>query len=255
MKRAAFLFCLIFIISCPDQDVRAQMFRGGLQAGLTASEVSGDDAGGADKLGWFASVFTNVDIRPHTRLQLELMYIQKGSRVYHDPWDDEHGNQNGDGFIFHHGALQNDPIDPPGDGFRDYKFYLHYVEIPVIVQFDFSPITRLPYVELLTGELGMSVSTVVGHREEKRELDVTDQMAEMRPFKFAELNILAGLRFPVTDGLSFSARFNQGITPVRTRYAEGEIACANTLECYRKRHQFNSVWSFGLTYTFLTRNQ
>ncbi len=253
MQRPVFILCLFFLLGSLQQEVQAQTFRGGLQAGLTATEVSGDDASGPDKLGWFASVFTNTDISHHTRLQLELTYIRKGSRVYHDPWDDEHGNQNGDGVLFHHGLFQEDPIDPPDDGYRDYRLTLHYVEVPVMVQFDFSPLTRLPYVELMSGELGISVSTVVGHHEEKRERDVTDEMADQRPFKFAELNVLAGLRFPITDGLSFSARFSQGVTPFRTRYPADEISCANSLECYRKRHQFNSVWSFGLTYTFLTR--
>ena len=254
MNKTFFLLLLIMCLSGLRQEMQAQIFRGGMQAGLTASEVSGDDAGGADKLGWFASVFVNQEIRPHTRLQFELMYIQKGSRVYHDPWDDEHGNQNGDGFVFNHGALQDDPIEPPDDGYRDYRFYLHYVEIPVMLQFDFSPITRLPYVERMAGELGLSVSTVVGHREEKRGVSVADDMAERRPFKLAELNVLAGLHFPITDGLTFNARLSQGVTPVRTRYSKDEVACANTLECYRKRHQFNTVWSFGLTYTFLMRN-
>ncbi len=235
-------------------EVRSQVFRGGLQVGLTASEVSGDDAGGADKLGWFASVFINQDIRPNTRLQFEMMYIQKGSRVYHDPWDDIHGNQHGEGLVVARGAIRNDPIEPPDDGYRDYKFYLHYVEIPVMLQFDFSPITRLPYVEHMSGELGLSASTVVGHREEKRGVSVANEMAERRPFKLVEMNILAGLHFPITDGLTFNWRLSQGVTPVRTRFSKDEAVCANTLECYRKRHQFNTVWSFGLTYTFLTRN-
>lgn len=253
MIRTIFILFLFLFAGCLSGELHAQMFRGGMQAGLTASEVSGDDAGGPEKLGWFASVFTNMDVRPHTRLQLELMYIQKGSRVFRDPWADEPGNQNGDGTLFHYGTKEDDPIEPGPDGYRDYKFYLHYVEIPLMVQFDFSPVTRLPYVELMSGEIGLSVSTVVGHYEESLGKDVTDDMAERRPFTFAELNILAGLRFPITDGLSFQARYSQGVTPVRTRYAKDEIACTNSLECYRKRHQFNSVWSFGLTYTFLTR--
>ncbi len=251
MKKTVFLLSVMMLICSLQQESRAQMFRGGMQAGITASEVSGDQAGGPDKLGFFANVFVNMDIRPYTRVQMELMYIQKGSRVYHDPWDDEHGDP-GD-FSFKEGGLKLDPIDPPDDGYRDYKFYLHYVEVPLILQFDFSPVTRLPYVERMSGEIGLSAATVVGHYEEKRGLEVTDDMARLRPFKLAEMNILAGLHFPITDGLTFNARYSQGVTPVRTRHARDEITCANALECYRKRHQFNSVWSFGLTYTFLRR--
>ncbi len=253
MNRILLAFCFLVISAGMQQELRAQVFRGGMQAGLTASEVSGDDAGGPNKLGFFATAFINLDIRPHSRVQFEMMYIQKGSRVFEDPWDDDHGNENWDGFLYNQTFTRDDPIDPPEDGYRDYRINLHYIEIPIIFQFDFAPITRLPYVELMSGEFGASVSTVVGHYEEKRQKDVTDIMADLRPFNLAELNVLAGLRFPITDGLSFTARYSQGVTPFRTRYERDEVICANFLECYRKRHQFNSVWTFGLTYTFLTR--
>lgn len=229
------------------QEADAQMFRGGMQLGLTASEVSGDDAGGPDRLGWFATVYTNRDISAFSRIQLEIMYIQKGSRVFYDPWDDIHGNP-GNEF----GIKEDNDFDPdpdPDDGYRDYRLNLHYVEIPVFFIFDFSSLTGLEYVDRLSGELGLSVSTVVGHYEEDKGLPITRIMAAERPFKTAELNILAGLQYPITEKLGFHVRFSQGVTPMRTRFARNEIACTNALECYRKRHQFNTVWAFGLSYT------
>ncbi len=235
------------------QGIAAQTFRGGFEAGVTASEVSGDDAGGPDKLGWYALVFTNTDVHSHARLQLELMYIQKGSRAYHEPWDEEHANKLHGYFPAGSPWKEDDPIEPDPSGYRDYRFNLHYVEVPLLLQFDFSPLTRLPYVEHMSGEFGVSASVVVGHFEENEGMDVTDLMAELRPFKAAELNLLAGLYLPISDGLRFHMRFSQGITPLRTRYGKDEISCAGTFECYRKRHQFNTVWSFGLSYTFLMR--
>ncbi len=230
------------------QDADAQMFRGGLQLGLTASEVSGDDAGGPDKLGWFASVYTNRDISPFSRLQLELMYIQKGSRVYYDPWDDIHGNP-GNGF----GIKQDNDFDPdpdPDDGYRDYRFNLHYVEIPVFFIFDFSSLTGLEYVDRLSGKFGLSVSTVVGHSEtDEWGGDDTDNWASRRPFKTAELNIIAGLQYPISEKLSFQIRFSQGVTPIRKVDYTDPPVCVNFLECYRKKYQFNTVWTFGLSYT------
>ncbi len=242
MKHLCKLFILSIVIFLCSSGLYAQVFRGGIQAGLTASEVSGDDAGGPDKLGWFASVFTNMDTGPYSRIQLELMYIQKGSRVYYDPWDEEHGGNN----------LKEDPEEPDHDVYRDYGLYLHYVEVPLVFRFDFSPLTRLPYVEMLTGELGISGSRVVGHYEyDKGDLDISERMAEERPFRSAELNLIAGLSYPVTDGLRFNVRLTQGVTPMRTRYSKDEIVCTHALECYRKRHQFNTVWNFGISYTFL----
>ncbi len=246
MKHKFLISVLVMLCCFGIQRLEAQMFRGGMHAGLTASEVSGDDAGGPDKLGWFASVFTNRDISEFSRLQLELTYIQKGSRVYKEPWDDIHGNGNL-GF-----GLKNDNDDEPpdpDDGYRDYRFNLHYVEIPVFFIFDFSSITGLSFVDRLSGEFGLSVSTVVGHFEEDKGLDITDEMAALRPFRLAELNILVGLQYPITESLSFQIRYSQGVTPMRTRFARDQIVCANAFECYRKRHQFNTVWTFGLSYT------
>jgi len=250
--RCWLIYCMFLLFVFGSVDLNAQVFRGGMKGGLTASEVSGDDAGGPDKLGWFAAVYTNMDLRPHLRLQLELMYIQKGSRAFYDPWDEDPESMNK--HILSNTAFAfDDPIEPDPSGYRDYRFYMHYVEIPLLVQFDFSPITRLPYVELMSAEFGLSGSRVVGHYEENNGMEVTDTMNTLRPFRAAELNVLAGLYLPITDGLHFHMRFSQGVTPLRTRYSKEEIVCAHALECYRKRHQFNTVWSFGFSYTFFIR--
>lgn len=241
MKPVSTVLAISLLLFLSSAALNAQVFRGGMHAGITASEVSGDEAGGPDKLGWFASVFTNMDISANSRLQLELMYIQKGSRVYYDPWDEEHGTP----------GLKEDPAEPDPDGYRDYRFYLHYVEVPLVLQFDFSTITSLPYIEVLSGELGLSGSRVVGHYEDTKGIDITDEMAGRRPFRSAELNLIAGFSYPISEGLRFNMRFSQGITPLRSRYSRDEIQCANAIECYRKRHQFNTVLSFGLSYTFL----
>ncbi len=248
MKKTTYIYFSVLALLFSAQIAEAQMFRGGLKGGITASEVSGDHAGGPDKLGWYASVYTNRDIGAFTRFQLELMYIQKGSRAYYDPWDDIHGNQN-NGFLL----KEDNDIDPdpdPDDGYRDYRFNLHYVEIPLFFIFDFASVTQLTFVDRLSGELGLSLSTVVGHYEtDDNGNDRTELMASLRPFKFGELNIIAGMQYPITDDLIVHVRFSQGITPLRTRFGRDEVVCANVLECYRKRHQFNTVWSFGLSYT------
>lgn len=207
---------LLFLL-LPQTPVRAQSFRGGFQAGLTASEVSGDLSGGPNKLGWFASVYTDISFSPYTYWQLEIMYIQKGSREFNDP-------------------------ETPEDGvFRDYRFNLQYVEVPVIFKFDFSVFERLPYADWLTGEIGLSVSRVVGHFETNDEgAENTDLMALERPFHAGELNVLAGFYFPVRENLSVHFRYSQGVTPLRPH--------AGGTQTWYNRGQYNSVWSLGLAY-------
>ncbi len=253
MRRVFTIGLVVLVLVASPFYASGQMFRGGLEGGLTATQASQDQASGYDKLGWYASVFTNMDISEHARLQLELMYIQKGSRDFFDPYHEEH--QNGNKLLFSEKQENND--EPPEESYRNYKLYLHYVEIPLVLQFDFSAATRLPYIEQLAGEFGLSVSTVVGHFEEDEGLNITDDMADLQPFHFAELNLLTGLLYPITDQLNFHVRYSQGITPFRPPASEEERP-REWYELFGQWYdwgQFNTVLSFGLSYTFYAENR
>lgn len=198
--------------------VGAQSFRGGLKGGITASEVSGDRSGGPNKLGWFASVFTDYPVSDFSFWHLELMYIQKGSREFSDPED-------------------------PSEGiYRDYRFNLQYVEIPVLFKIHFPVARRLPYTNWLGGEAGFSLSRVIGHYETNDfGVDITSDMAAGRPFRSAELNLILGFQVPLGNMLAVSFRLNQGLTPIRD-HASGKSVWYN-------QGQYNTAWTFGLSLT------
>lgn len=58
----------------------SQGFGGGLYAGISTSQVSGDGIGGFNKVGAWGGAFTDYRFTPRSTLQLELSFIQKGSR-------------------------------------------------------------------------------------------------------------------------------------------------------------------------------
>lgn len=58
----------------------AQYFGGGAYAGMTASQIDGDNLGGYDLPGVNLGAFTTLSLSEKARLQLELAFIQKGSR-------------------------------------------------------------------------------------------------------------------------------------------------------------------------------
>ncbi|MGM0497765.1 MAG: outer membrane beta-barrel protein, partial [Bacteroidota bacterium] len=58
-----------------------QRFHGGPMAGLVVSQVDGDNLGGYNKPGFRAGGWVNTDISKLTTLQLEMQYIQKGSKI------------------------------------------------------------------------------------------------------------------------------------------------------------------------------
>jgi len=72
---AVVLFCGILSNNC-----NAQNFGGGLIAGASTSQVAGDRLGGFNKIGLLVGAYTNLKIKENLKLQLEIIYIEKGSR-------------------------------------------------------------------------------------------------------------------------------------------------------------------------------
>src|SRR5689334_20529940 len=74
------LFFLIIAVSIYPFLLQAQTFRAGAFAGISTSQVSGDNLGGFDKAGLYAGGFVNMPMGEKWLLQMEITYIGKGSR-------------------------------------------------------------------------------------------------------------------------------------------------------------------------------
>ena len=66
------IFCAIRLFS--------QTFGGEIMAGLSASQLDGDNWGGYNKAGLTFGVFTNAPLTKYIDAQLEIRYVQKGSK-------------------------------------------------------------------------------------------------------------------------------------------------------------------------------
>ncbi|MBJ04958.1 MAG: hypothetical protein CMP65_03545 [Flavobacteriales bacterium] len=95
-----FFYALIINGICTSQE-----FNAGIIAGINTSQVSGDNLAGFNKLGTKSGVFINTMIHKFIG-QLELQYINKGSRERVDENDYNEG----------------------------YKFQLNYAEIPLTIK-------------------------------------------------------------------------------------------------------------------------
>jgi hypothetical protein len=198
------VFILLFSINGNSQN-----FSGGVRAGLTLSEVSGDQLGGPNKPGLFAAIFANTYISEFHQLQLELLYTQKGSK-----------------------SIPNEAND-----FYTYKFYLQYVEVPIVLIYDLQA-TRVNFLRWFSAESGLAFSYLVGYYEEmnSRQIDLSNE----KPFNKFELNLLLGVNYHINPSLEASLRFTQGISPIRPHQGHTTL--------WYNRGQYNSVWSIGLTY-------
>jgi hypothetical protein len=91
MTKISINIILLSIFLLFSLNIKSQNFGGGCFAGIVASQISGDDLSGFNKPGFNGGIFTNLKINEKLKLQLELSYIQKGSRdnAYPDKGDYE----------------------------------------------------------------------------------------------------------------------------------------------------------------------
>ena len=73
--RKIFIFFILFL----NKYSSAQEFNAGVLSGLSTSQVSGDNLGGFNKAGIILGGFVNRKINTALQIQIEMMYIQKGS--------------------------------------------------------------------------------------------------------------------------------------------------------------------------------
>ncbi len=156
----------------------AQFFSGGIRTGVTGSQVSGDQLSGFDKLGLYGGLYAGVSLNQTMRLQLEMLYIQKGSR-------------------------QN--AKPDKGIYSSYLLRLNYIELPLMLTWRGNS-----YFEI---EGGFSYGTLMSNTDV--EWDENGLMPGMTPFKKYEISVQAGFNYLLSDNLRANFRFNNSILPVR----------------------------------------
>jgi len=191
--------------------LNAQRFDGGIKAGIVASEVSGDELAGPNKLGFFAGVYTNREISEYSKFQLELSYISKGSRGI---------------------PSENQP--------RNYKLNLGYAETSLFFIHNLKKYSSQSYIQKMSAEVGLSFGVLVNYFESQDGFEI--DLSQNRPFYGYEGNIWAGFYLPINDNLNFNLRYSNSITPIR-KHQSGIVVWYNW-------GQYHSLWTFGFEYTF-----
>ena len=104
MKKPYLLIIFIILLS---PNLFSQTFGGGVLAGLSASQLEGDNWGGYTKAGLTFGAYTNIVLNQYIDAQLEVRYVQKGSN--------SNSNENG---VF-------------------YLSKLNYIELPLFLKYNF----------------------------------------------------------------------------------------------------------------------
>lgn len=174
MRKLTTLFLLIVPILGFGQG-----FGGGLYAGISTSQVTGDAIGGFNKLGAWGGAFTDYRFTPRSTLQLELSFIQKGSRQ--TPTD-----KNNNILIYHNHNM---------------------LEIPVMY--------RWYGIKNMSVELGLQAGIILSTID--RETNQPDTRNNPL-FRKAEFSGAAGLSYYFWKGkIEVNARYANSLYPLKTR--------------------------------------
>lgn len=124
-----FLIVLPFFLL--SLSLSAQNFKGGVHGGLVASQVAGDKFSGYNKAGISAGGWVSLQVTPRSVIQMELSYVQKGSR---------------------------ENPDYEKNRMQEYLMRLGYAELPVLY--------RLIYSNKLNFEIGPAMNFLIHSYEE-----------------------------------------------------------------------------------------
>lgn len=172
------LFCFLCIFH-----LNAQKFEGGVMLGLVGSQVAGDLYSGYNKAGINAGGWISLSVGARSKLQMELGYIQKGSR---------------------------ENPDYEKNKFDSYLMRLGYVHMPFLY--------RIQYNELLSFEAGLSPNFLIHSNEKFNGYETVES-----PFSPINVCLLAGLSVRINDNLRINIRTDNSLFSLRKRTVTGDV--------------------------------
>jgi len=158
-------------------NTRAQEFRGGFVAGIAGTQVLGDGYSGPNKPGFYVGPFVNLALSDKSALQMQLEFIQKGSRENPDSTNN----------------------------FSSYLLRLTYAQIPVMYQYQ--------YNDQFGFEVGASYGVLVGSYEEGYAAN--GQFYTGSDFKDRDISFHAGMHFYINERLKAEVEFSHSLLYIR----------------------------------------
>jgi hypothetical protein len=153
----------------------SQYFKGGIVAGISASQVDGDTYWGFNKLGLLGGGWVRWMFTDNVSGQIEVKYIMKG-------------------------AFESDNVN----NIVYYKLALHYADVPLIMNYH--------YREHVLFQLGLSPEFLVLDREYDQYGQTPEDAPS---FHKLNLSSIAGIGFVFLERFTAVARYNYSVIPIR----------------------------------------
>jgi len=180
------ILLILFVILCLNNSIAiAQNISGGFKAGVVGSQISGDRLSGFNKAGPFGGIFAGLPISNDISIQIEMMYIQKGSR--------------------------KNPKPDRGD-YSSYILRLNYIELPLSLVY-----TGNDYFEV---EAGLSYGILIKNTDVER--DENGIMPGQSPFRPFEISGNIGFNYLLNENFKVHFRFNNSLLHVREHQGGGK---------------------------------
>lgn len=171
--RLRLLFFISFIIT--SSLINAQSFNGGVLGGISGTQISGDRLAGPNKAGLYFGAFVNHNITPKSSFQMELAFIQKGSRK------------------------NPDTANPDS-----YLLRINYIELLFHYRYRFH--------EKMMLESGLSYGVLISKYEEVNGIEIERITPKFKP---GDLSFNIGFFYFLTEKLLVNVRFSNSILHVR----------------------------------------
>jgi hypothetical protein len=181
-KYAAQVMIILLATAGIQTTAIGQGFHGGIMAGGVISQVQGDSYGGFNKFGVYAGGFVNLAFSDMISLQMEMNFIQKGSR---------------------------DNADYEKEKYDSYLLRINYLEVPLIF--------RATFFDRVTGEIGPAMDVLVNSAEWKDDVEV-DNVVPLRP---VTLSGIIGASVFVIPKLEIKFRFTMSLLSIREDVGDG----------------------------------
>ena len=176
-------FCIIFSLSAFAQE---RKFVGGLLAGVNGIQIAGDKEKKWGAGGVTAGVCVQKFVAKKLALQLELKYIQKGS-IY--PYVNDYGLQDWE------------------------VLRLHYIEIPLVVNYSVSKKTNFWYLQG-----GFAYANLFKKSFSETRMQMTNPPFLLEQYSDHDLSWIMGVGYMLNKGklkrFSFLFRYSRSIIPI-----------------------------------------
>ncbi|MEO6902004.1 MAG: porin family protein [Bacteroidia bacterium] len=198
-------FLFLFLLTITSVSIAQNRFLLGVKAGLSASQVSGDNLAGFNKAGLIGGLTLNTKFNNQWGAQLEMLYIQKGSKAI------------------------NKPSDP---NYEYYLLQLDYIEVPLLLQY---------HQKKFIFEAGPGF----GYLVREKEYNAFDDITGIRPFNKSELAINLGVSYLLFNKFEIGWRYTNSISSIRNHVSGAKVwynpGQQNTVMAFTLTYKFISA--------------